>query len=143
MFLALALLLSSVFAYESETGVGILQITAGKIKAVSFIKVLIIMFYALVCAVIAFLPKYAAVSLGYGGIEISARANSVMWFEHMPDIWSVGGVLAATFIILAASAILASAVISLISLKTKNSVITLVISLALFQIPVAIMLFIL
>lgn len=143
MFLVLALLLSSVFAYESETGVRILQITAGKIKAVSFIKVLIIMFYALVCAVIAFLPKYAAVSLGYGGIEISARANSVMWFEHMPDIWSVGGVLAATFIILEASAILASAVISLISLKTKNSVITLVISLALFQIPVAIMLFIL
>ncbi len=140
LFLVLTLLLSSFFAYEEETGVKMLQTTSGMLKQINIIKVVIVLFYAIISAVIAFLPKYIAVFNMYGGLDMSAQANSIYLLKSLPNIWSVSGIFTVIFIFYTAVAIIASAVISLLSSKTKNSVITLVISLAILLIPTAIIL---
>ena len=139
LFLVLTLLLSPLFAFEEETGVKILQTASGMLKRINIIKILIALFYAIVSALIAFLPKYTAVFSLYGGLDMSARANSINVLKFLPNIWSVSGVSAAAFGFCIAAAVIASALIAWLSTKTKNSVITLVISLAVLLIPTAIM----
>lgn len=139
LFLVLTLLLSPLFAFEEETGVKILQTASGMLKRINIIKILIVLFYAIISALISFLPKYAAVFNLYGGLDMSARANSIDVFKFLPNIWSVSGISAAAFGFCIAAAVIASALIAWLSAKTKNSVITLVISLAVLLIPTAIM----
>ncbi len=109
------------------------------LKRINIIKILIVLFYAIVSALIAFLPKYTAVFNLYGGLDMSARANSIDVLKFLPNIWSVSGISAAAFGFCIAAAVIASALIAWLSAKTKNSVIALVISLTVLLIPTAIM----
>ncbi len=137
-FFVLILLLCAFFAFEKESGVGMLQSASGKTKSVLKMKISIIAFYTVVAAAVAFLPQYIAVFNGYGGLVLSAQANSVMWLSDLSAFWSVGTyiIAVAVFRLLVSGA--AAGLISVISHKTGSTMMTLVISSAVLLIPTAV-----
>ena len=140
-FLALVLVLSAAFAVEGETGVEVLQRTAGRERAVLGRKLLLSVCYVALTEVIAFLPQYIAVFGGYGGLELSAQANSVALLAKLSPGWSVGGVFAVTALIRLLLVGAVGAVTAVLAAKTRNTVMALMISLAMALAPVGVALY--
>lgn len=130
LFSVISLLMCGLFSVEKETGVYILQKTAGKVKTVNRIKFGIIVFYVIASTLIAFLPWYIVVLKGYGGLIFSAQANSIMWLSHLSSIWSVLGVFLAMGLLYLGISSFAAAIVCFVSNKTENTVITLIVSLS-------------
>lgn len=140
-FLALLVVLSAVFAVEGESGVAILQRTAGREGAVHGRKILLSAVYIALAAAVAFLPQYIAVFGGYGGLELFAQANSITLLADLPAWWSVLGVFTVTALIRLLLGGAAGSLVAVISEKTGNTVIALMISLVAVLTPIGIALY--
>lgn len=138
LFLVISLLMCGLFSLEKETGVYILQKTAGKVKTVKRIKIIIIAIYVIVSTLIAFLPWYIAVLKGYGGLVLSAQANSIVWLSYLSPMWSVLEVFLAMGLLYFGISSLAAAIVCFVSNKTENTVITLIVSLTVLILPICI-----
>lgn len=138
---ALVLVLSNVFAVEGESGVEMLQRTAGREREVFFKKMLASGVYMLIAAGLAFLPQYIAVFSGYGEPELFAQANSITLLAELPPQWSVLGVFAGIAAIRLLLGGAAGGLTALVSTKTKNTVIALLISLVLVLSPIGVALY--
>ena len=135
-FFALVLVLSNFFAVDGESGVEVLQRAAGKEREILFKKILVSIVYLAAASGIAFLPQYIAVFSGYGGPDLFAQANSIALLADMPSQWSVLGVFAAIAFLRLFLGGVAGGLTALISIKTKNTVIALMISLVLVLFPI-------
>lgn len=132
----LSLCLSQFFTMEEETGVQVLIETVGASVKVRRRKLWLAAAVAVVFAVIAFLPRVLVCVYHYGLPELSAPANSLSMFRSFPDWWTIGGVffLAATLCLcLSVAALL---VIFLLARKTKNAVITMLLSVGTLLLPI-------
>ncbi len=128
--LSVVLVFSAVYALEAETGVRTLQITAGKEKAILGRKIVISAIYLLIAETIAFLPQYIAVFQGYGGLDLSAQANSIQILGALSSTWSVGAYFAFTALKRFLIGGMAGVLTGFISEKIGNAVVSILISLA-------------
>lgn len=92
-FVVLTLLLAGSFAMERETGVALLQTAAGRDRSIRRRKLVLMVGYSLVVALLAFLPRMVAVFHAYGGLEMTAWANAVNYWVRLPDGVSVAAAL--------------------------------------------------
>lgn len=134
--LALVLVLPGVFAVDAESGVRVLQVTAGKEKAVLGRKAVLSCAFVLLAALLAFLPQYLAVFDAYGGLILSAQANSVNLLYAVPSQWTVGGYFAAVNLGRVLLGCAAGILISVLSAKTRSTVIGMILSFVLIFVPV-------
>ena len=119
----------SLFAMEEESGMALLQRTAGRGRAILTRKVIWMALVLLCAAAIAFLPQYWAVFQGYGWPHLTASANSIVLFGYLPQWCSVGMLLLITGLIRLVLAGAVGAGVALLSKKTGSSILTLVLSL--------------
>lgn len=140
LFFVIILLLFVLFAEEKETGVRILQVTAGRTRVILCHKTIICAAYAVLATLIAFLPRYIAVFHTYAGLDLAAQASSIMWWAEIPAVFSVGGYIA---VILLGRILLtggAAGIVCCISNMTGNSIMTLIISIVLLMLPIGVLL---
>lgn len=123
--------LSGVFAVEQETGMETLIRAYGGEKQVNRRKRQLMVFYLLVAMTIAYLPQYLVVSADSGLPHLAARANSLQLFAILPDVCPVWSVLAFTELLHLTFGLLVTWLISKISQKTGNTILTILISSAL------------
>lgn len=135
-FFALILVLSAAFAADKESGVQVLQTTVGRSGTVLRIKGVLTAICIVLAAAIAFLPQYIVVFRSYGGLVLSAQANSAVVLASLPSQWTIGGVFAAIAAIRLILAGVAAGLTAVITAKTGNTVISMIVSLVLVLIPV-------
>lgn len=133
--LALLLTLSGVFAVETESGVRILQKSAGKERRIARDKLIWTAVFALMAMTIVYLPQYLCVLDGYGLPQLATQANSVDIFVSLPNAFSLRGVLLLTAAIRLLLTGAASGLILFFSRKTGNTVVTMLLSLGVLVIP--------
>lgn len=130
---------SGVFAVERETGVEVLQTTAGvgrkiaRRKRVACGVVLFVSFW------VAYLPQYCAVLTNYGLPELSAAANSLVVFTAAPDGLSIRGMLLLIGLFRLAVGTAATAAILAYSKKSPNKTTAALLSLGTLLLPAAIL----
>ena len=127
--LALTFSLFGLFAVERESGVRVLQVTAGRERDVLARKIALTVILVTLASAIAFLPQYIAVFRGYGGPELTAAANSIRLLSALPGWCAVWMVLAIAAVIRLLLAGMAAVMTAVVSAKTGNSVVTLIVSL--------------
>ncbi len=140
MLFFLILSAAGLFASEKETGVGILQVTAGKKRKVWGYKAVVLCICVLLLVLAAFLPKYLTVFVVYGGFLPNAQANSILSLSHYPACLSVMGVILLQFLVRWIVGCAAAFGVCLLSEKTGNTILTMEIAFPVLLIPVAIVL---
>lgn len=132
---ALVLALSGVFAVEQETGVAVLQATAGKTKAVALRKMLHICVFALFVWAITFVPMCVCIFREIGAFAFEAQANSTQVLASLSNFWTVGGIFAVSLFVKLLLTELAALVIFSVSQKTGNTIVTMLLCLPIVLIP--------
>lgn len=132
---ALVLALSGVFAVEQETGVAVLQATAGKEKAVALRKMLHICVFALFVWAITFVPMCVCIFREIGAFALEAQANSTQALASLSNFWTVGGIFAVSLFVKLVLTELAALVIFSVSQKTGNTIVTMLLCLPIVLIP--------
>ena len=136
LLFALALAAAGIFAVERETGVGILQKTAGKTKRIALFKGIWLAMWSALAVLAVQLPRYWGVFLAFGGLDLSAWANSAQWLTQVPDGITVLGWMLLTYLGWTALTWAAAALVCWISRKSTNTVFAVLISLAALLLPV-------
>lgn len=131
----LAISLSGTFSSETETGVAVLQATAGTGRAVRRRKIVLSAILMLLLALVAFLPEYAAVAHTFGLSQLAAPAASLSFFRTAPPTMCLWHILIISAVIRLVWSAAALAVVLGISAKTRNTIVTLLFSLALLLLP--------
>lgn len=133
--LFLILTFSGVFAVERETGMDVLQTTAGAKRKIARCKITWCGCILFVSFWVAYLPRWLAVLKHYGLPEMSAAADSLTLFGGFPAAWSIRGVLlliGGIHLLLGAAA---TALILLFSRKSGNKITALLLSLGVLLLP--------
>lgn len=135
LFLFLSAALSGVFATEEETGVAVLQNTAGATKRVACRKfvwsgLLLVLFLG-----IAFLPQLMAVRGLYGLDQLGAPAGSLPVFRGVPAWWPIWVLFATTWVIRLLIGAAGVTLVLALSKKTGNTVATLLLSVGFLVLP--------
>lgn len=138
LLFALALAAAGVFAVERETGVGILQKTAGKTKRIALFKGIWLAIWSALAVLAVQLPRYWGVFRAFGGLDLSAWANSAQWLSQVPDGITVLGWMILTYLGWTALTWAAAALVCWISKKSTNTVFAVLISLAVLLLPVGV-----
>ena len=133
LVLALSLSLPFFFCMDAETGVEQLIISVGAQRDVRRRKLASAVLFALLCALAAYVPRLAATALAYGLPELGASAASLELFSALPEFLPLWGVLAASTLACAAVSVLAALVTSLVSSKTRSSIVSVLICTVLFE----------
>lgn len=136
LLFALALAAAGIFAVERETGVGILQKTAGKTKRIALFKGIWLAMWSALAVLAVQLPRYWGVFRAFGGLDLSAWANSAQWLTQVPDGITVLGWMLLTYLGWTALTWAAAALVCWISRKSTNTVFAVLISLAALLLPV-------
>lgn len=136
LLFALALAAAGIFAVERETGVGILQKTAGKTKRIALFKGIWLAIWSALAVLAVQLPRYWGVFRAFGGLDLSAWANSAQWLTQVPDGITVLGWMLLTYLGWTALTWAAAALVCWISRKSTNTVFAVLISLAALLLPV-------
>ncbi len=121
---------------ERETGVGILQKTAGKTKRIALFTGIWLAIWSALAVLAVQLPRYWGVFRAFGGLDLSAWANSAQWLSQVPDGITVLGWMLLTYLGWTALTWAAAALVCWISRKSTNTVFALLISLAVLLLPV-------
>lgn len=122
LVLALSLSLPFFFCMDAETGVEQLIVSVGAQRDVRRRKTASAVLFALLCALAAYVPRFAATVLAYGLPELTARAVSLELFGALPEFLPLWSVFAASALACAAVAVLAALVTGLVSSKTRSSI---------------------
>ena len=138
LLFAMALAAAGVFAVERETGVGILQKTAGKTKRIALFKGIWLAIWSALAVLAVQLPRYWGVFRAFGGLDLSAWANSAQWLSQVPDGITVLGWMILTYLGWTALTWAAVALVCWISKKSTNTVFAVLISLAVLLLPVGV-----
>ena len=137
-FAVLSLLFAGIFAGERETGVAVLQVAAGKKEKIFRRKMVLLMSYTLVVAILAFLPRIVAVFAAYGGWDSYAWANSIIWWQVIPDGVTVLEAFTIQVLINYLVCLGAGGIVCFFSAWIGNTVLSTVVSLVCLLIPVGI-----
>lgn len=137
-FLFLTLLFSGFFAGEKETGMAVLQIAAGRNKAVFRRKMVLLVAYSWLIAMLAFVPRVWSVFAAFGGLDISAQANSMTWWQGVPDCVTVGLGFALQLVNNYLICLGAGGIVCFFSTKIGNTTLTMAAALTCLLIPVGI-----
>lgn len=138
-FLFLVLAFSSVFAVERETGMEILQATAGAKRRIAWRKCVLCGIVLFVSFWIAYLPQYLAVLKHFGLPEQGAVANSLALFSGFSDGWSILGVLLLMGLLRLLLGAAATALILTFSRKTGNKITTILLGFGVLILPTIIL----
>lgn len=136
---ALVLALSGVFAVEQETGVAVLQATAGKTKAVALRKMLHIFVFALFVWAITFVPMCVCIFRQIGAFAFEAQANSTQALASLSNFWTVGGIFAVSLLGKLILTELAATIIFFVSKKVSSTTVTMLLCLPIALIPLGLM----
>lgn len=136
----LILAFSGLIAVEHESGVYVLIKTAGKEEESKKYKRFFAFTLTLVTVVIAYLPQYICVKMGYGLPLGYAQANSLSVFAALPNGITLNGVLLLTQLIRIGISAVSCSVVMILSSKTKNTVFTILCSCAFLLIPLILVL---
>lgn len=120
----LVLILSGLFAIERESGMEIILTTSGARKKVRKRKLLHCGLITLLGFLLAVLPQLLAVIQNYGLPNMDALANSLPFFSAFPKGWTILGALIFCGAIRLALSGLSSAVITFLSYRLGNKVLT-------------------
>lgn len=137
-FLVLTLLFSGFFAGEQETGMAVLQTAAGRNKAVFRRKIVLLLGYSWLIAMLSFVPRMWGVFAAFGGLDISAQANSVTWWQGTPDGVTVGQRFALQLVNNYLICLGAGGIICFLSTKIGNTTLTIAVALSCLLIPIGI-----
>lgn len=137
LMFVLVLCLSGLFVTERETGVITLQTASGKTRHVTRAKAICAAILTLSATAIAYLPRFIAVSRGYGGLLFSAPAISVDELASLPAGWTVGAALILITAVRLCLSAIAAGIILLVSGKSRNTVNAIGISLFVVCVPFA------
>lgn len=137
---ALVLVLSGLFSVEAESGMQILQCSAGKQRNVTRNKLLWTATFLCAAMLIAYLPQLLCVVRGYGLPQLSAQANSLPLFGAMPDFVPFWGVLALTGLARLLVSAMAAALILIFSKKTGSTIAAILLSAGLLLLPLLLVL---
>ena len=132
----LIIALAGTFSIEQETGVAVLQVAAGKTKAVARKKLIHAGCVLLLALMIAYLPQYIAVANAYGIPQVTAQANSLSIFSKLSYRWHIWEIILVQNFIRLALGFFAAAVILLLSRKTGSLISTLLLSMGILLIPI-------
>ncbi len=135
LFLALIITCSGFFAQEYEVGMSFLFRASCKTSTIMGRKLLIILFFLFPAILIAFLPQYMITYYSYGLPQMSATANSLYVFQCVPPNLKIIQIIVQTAITLTLIAVIACSLIVFLSCKTKNTILTLIISGAILLFP--------
>ena len=133
--LFLILTFSGVFAVERETGMDVLQTTAGAKRRIARCKIiwcggtLFVSFWS------AYLPRYLMVLKHYGLPEMNAAANSLTLFSGFSNFWSIRGVLLLAGVIHLLLGTAATTLILLFSRKSSNKTTAILLGLGVLVLP--------
>ena len=136
LLFALGLAAAGLFAVERETGVGILQKTAGKSRRIALFKGIWLALWSALAVLAVQLPRYWGVFRAFGGLDLSAWANSAQWLSRLPDGITVLGWMVLTYLGWVALTWAAAALVCWISRKSANTVFAVLISEAVLLLPV-------
>lgn len=137
-FLFLTLLFSGFFAGEQETGMAVLQTAAGRNKSVFRRKIVLLLAYSWLIAMLSFVPRMWGVFAAFGGLDISAQANSVTWWQGIPDGVTVGLAFALQLLNNYLICLGAGGIICFLSAKIGNTTLTMAVALTCLLIPIGI-----
>ncbi len=142
LFFALVLAFSGVFALEKESGVELLQIAAGKERAIGNRKRLWAFAAVLIALSIAFLPRCLNVASSYGLPQLKAQANSLPIFASFPDAWDIWHIFVLQNLVRLILSTAAAALLLFLSKKTGSTLSSLLMGLGILVIPVLVALLI-
>lgn len=143
LFSFLILAFSGVFAVEQETGVEVLQTTAGARRKLRRRKCIVCAVVMLMAALLAYLPQYFAVLHNYGLPVQGALASSLPILAAFPGNLTIQGALwfiAALHLLISAAA---AALVLFLSRKTGNQVLTVLLGFGLLVLPTTVALLVL
>ena len=134
--------LGGIFSAEQESGVSVLQATAGATRSVRRRKWWLAMTLTLLLALIAFLPEYVAIAHTFGLHQTMALASSLPVFRSAPAAMRIWQVLAISAGIRLVWSLAAMALVLILSQKTKNTIVSMILSLAILLLPPLVLLMI-
>ncbi len=129
-FFIMALLFASSFSGEQETGMAVLQTSAGKKKAIFRRKMILLVTYCFLISLLAFLPRIWVVFATFGGLDLSAWANSTSWWQDLPNGMTVAGAFTLQLLKNFLVCVGAGGLVCFLSSRISNTVITIVVALA-------------
>ncbi len=132
--------LAGIFAVEQETGVSNLICSYGGEQQIRRCKRILIAIYLLCAEIIAFLPQYIAVHSTLGLPYLEAQANSITMWGMLPSWCQIWMVLLLTELVYLAFGGVAVWIISAVSRKTGNRLMTVLITAALLLVPMLLLL---
>ncbi len=137
LLLAVILGLSALFSMEYSNSTNLLiQTTVRGWNSVVRHKLLSAALYATAVRLATFLPRMLAVAVNYDLADLQASAVSLTQFSNAPAMVSILGWLIILQILKLAAALCATGIVLLLSAKTRNQVVTLLLSLVLLLLPV-------
>lgn len=136
--LILVLSLSGCFSREKETGVEVLQTSAGAKRRVFRRKLLLAALLALIMTVVSYLPQVLLIEHVFGLPQQNALAGGLTILSGVPASWHIWMVFVLTWFVRLALAAVSTAVILFVSKKTGSTVTTILICTAVLALPPAI-----
>lgn len=135
LFVTLIIALSGTFAVEYETGMNVLVVAAGMERRVRYLKLTQGSIFLLLGVVLSYIPQCIAVERNYGLPLISAAACNLTIFSSLPEWFPIWGIFLVVLLVHLGIGILSLSIILFLSQKIQNTVVTVLISAAIFLLP--------